>query len=74
MRAPALAGVSEHLKVLEAAGLLARRVDGRTHWLSLRWRALQAAYEWLHYYQHCWSERLDALVDYVNEKERNDDE
>ncbi len=69
-----LNGVSKHLKVLEAAGLLRRRVEGRAHWISVRWEALQAAYAWLHYHHHFWSERLDALVDYVSEKGNQDDE
>jgi DNA-binding transcriptional ArsR family regulator len=60
-----LNGVSKHLKVLEKAGLVARRVDGREHWIRVNWSALQPAYEYLHFHQHYWSERLDALVDYV---------
>lgn len=63
-----LAAVSKHIKVLERAELVARRVDGRTHWLRVEWSALQAPYEWLHHYHHFWSERLDALVDYVAER------
>jgi len=60
-----LNGVSKHLKVLEAAGLVSRRIDGRVHWLRVEWPALQQPYEWLHFYQHYWTGRLDALVDYV---------
>ena len=60
-----LNGVSKHLKVLERAGLIVRRIDGREHWIRVEWQALQSAYEWLHAYHHFWSERLDALVDYV---------
>ena len=29
------------------------------------WPALQQPYEWLHFYHHYWSGRLDSLVDYV---------
>jgi len=58
-----LNGVSKHLKVLERAGIVRRRIDGREHWLRVRWEALQAPYEWLHFYQYFWSGRLDALVD-----------
>ncbi|MDX2019415.1 MAG: metalloregulator ArsR/SmtB family transcription factor [Deltaproteobacteria bacterium] len=63
-----LNGVSKHLKVLEEAGLVVRRVDGRVHWFSANWSALQPAYEFLHFHQHFWSQRLDALVDYVKPK------
>lgn len=64
-----LAGVSKHLKVLESAELVTRRVEGRQHFFRVRWRTLQPAYEWLHFHHHFWSERLDALVDYVTKDE-----
>ena len=63
-----LNGVSKHLKVLEKAGLIERRIEGREHWISVSWARLQQPYEWLHFYHHFWGERLDALVDYVQEK------
>ena len=64
-----LNGVSKHLKVLEASGLLLRRVEGRVHYLRVNWAALQPAYKFLHFYQHFWSERLDGLVEYAKEKQ-----
>lgn len=70
-----LNGVSKHLKTLERAGLIQRRVEGREHWLRVDWQALQEPYEWLHFYRHFWGERLDALVDYVTRqkpKKEND--
>ena len=71
--AMSLNGVSKHLKVLEKAGLIRRRVEGRTHWLRVDWPALQRPYEWLHFYRHFWGGRLDALVDYVsNDKKETD--
>ncbi len=60
-----LNGVSKHLKVLEHAGLIERRIAGREHWLRVSWSELQLGYEWLHFYQQFWGKRLDALVDYV---------
>jgi DNA-binding transcriptional ArsR family regulator len=66
-------GVSKHVKVLEQAELVKRRVDGRVHWISVNWSALQPAYEWLHFHHHFWSQRLDALVDYAaNAPEQKD--
>lgn len=63
-----LNGVSKHVKLLERAGLITRQVRGREHWLAARWEALQSPYEWLHFYHHFWSQRLDALVDYTTKK------
>ena len=63
-------GVSKHVKVLEAAGLVSRRVVGREHRISVRWSALQPAYSYLHGYHHYWSERLDAFVDYATSRDK----
>ena len=65
-----LNGVSKHVKVLEQAGVVRRRVEGRVHWISVDWNALQVAYEFLHAHHHFWSTRLDALVDYTRMKGR----
>ena len=66
-----LNGVSKHVKVLEHAGVVRRRIEGRVHWISVDWNALQAAYEFLHAHHHFWSARLDALVDYTRTKARS---
>ena len=63
-------GVSKHVKVLEGAGLVRRRIEGRVHWISVDWSALQIAYEFLHAHHHFWSTRLDALVDYTRRQRR----
>ncbi|MGQ0643217.1 MAG: ArsR/SmtB family transcription factor [Gemmatimonadaceae bacterium] len=66
-----LNGVSKHVKVLERAGVVRRRIEGRMHWISVDWNALQVAYEFLHAHHHFWSTRLDALVDYTRSKTRS---
>lgn len=59
--AMSLAAVSKHIRALERAGLVTKRVQGRTHHCRLNPAALSDAHEWLSFYQHFWSERLDAL-------------
>ena len=54
-------GVSKHVKVLERAGLVRRRVRGREHWLRLRPEPLREATRWLEHYRGFWDARLDAL-------------
>jgi DNA-binding transcriptional ArsR family regulator len=56
-----LAAASKHVKVLESAGLVHRTVDGRRHVCRLEPGPLASANAWLHYYEHFWSQRLDAL-------------
>jgi DNA-binding transcriptional ArsR family regulator len=58
-------GVSKHVKVLEQAGLVRRRVSGREHWLRLRPAPLREASQWLEHYREFWDTRLDALEDFL---------
>jgi DNA-binding transcriptional ArsR family regulator len=58
-------GVSKHVKVLEQAGLVQRRVSGREHWLTLRPAALREASQWLDHYREFWETRLDALEEFL---------
>jgi len=59
--AMSLAAASKHVKVLERAGLVRRRVDGRRHVCRLEPRPLAWATAWLRFYERHWTERLDAL-------------
>ena len=56
-----LTAVSKHLRVLERAGLLRRRVQGREHHCSIEPRALKGAAGWLAFYQRFWEDKLEAL-------------
>jgi DNA-binding transcriptional ArsR family regulator len=59
------AAASKHVKVLESAGLVRRRVQGRRHVCRIQPDPLAAADEWLHFYERLWKEqleRLDALL------------
>jgi DNA-binding transcriptional ArsR family regulator len=56
------AGVSRHVGVLEAAGLVHREVRGREHWVSLQPDALRWAERWLTNQTAFWSKRADALA------------
>lgn len=55
------AGVSRHIGVLEAAGLVRRDVRGREHWLSLQPDGLTMAQQWITDQTEFWTTRADAL-------------
>jgi DNA-binding transcriptional ArsR family regulator len=55
------AAASKHVRVLESAGLVRRRVQGRMNICRIEPGPLAAAEEWLCYYARFWTERLDAL-------------
>jgi DNA-binding transcriptional ArsR family regulator len=61
-----LNGVSKHVKVLEQAGLVQRRIQGRTHHCSLDATRLREAGAWIDYYQPYWERRLDALERFLS--------
>jgi DNA-binding transcriptional ArsR family regulator len=56
------AAASKHIKVLEQAGLLRRRVRGRTHICQLEPQRLAIADRWLRSYEQLWTTQLDALA------------
>ncbi len=63
-----LNGVSKHLKVLERAGVITRRIEGRNHWIRVNKDALRTALEWLSEHHHFWATRLEQLEDLVGKK------
>ena len=71
--AMSFAGASKHVKVLEDAGLVARRKAGRTHLIRLEAKPLEEAERWLRQWERFWNVRLDrleALIERDNEKEK----
>ena len=56
-----LPAISKHLRVLERAGLVTQRKQGRTRRCRLAARPLRQASLWLAHYREFWEARLDAL-------------
>lgn len=56
-----LAAVSKHLDVLERAALIRRDREGKSRMVSLQPRPLEAAQDWLAFYNQFWSDNLDRL-------------
>ncbi len=58
--------VSKHLKILERAGILVRRREGREHRCSVDLRALMGARSWLEAYEALWRDSLAGLERYLD--------
>jgi DNA-binding transcriptional ArsR family regulator len=56
-----LNSVSKHIRILERADLVRRRVAGRDHFLSFNAAPLAEASEWIERSRAFWTGRLDAL-------------
>jgi DNA-binding transcriptional ArsR family regulator len=77
--AMSLAAVSKHLIVLEKAGLVKRRRQGRVHSLALDAKPMQEAQAWIERYRVFWEGNLDQFEKYLDklqtkETEQDDDE
>lgn len=62
--------VTKHLKVLEGAGLVKRKVSGRSHTLRLVDRPLADAAGWIERHRALWESKFDAIESYLGEDDR----
>lgn len=60
-----LNSTSKHIRVLEGADLVRRRVRGREHILSLDAAPLAEAAGWIEHYRRFWSDQLASLDAFV---------
>jgi DNA-binding transcriptional ArsR family regulator len=65
--------VSQHLKVLERAGLVTRGRTAQFRPVRLNAAPLAEAAQWLGDYQRFWAESLDQLDVYVQDMKRRED-
>ena len=59
--------ISQHLRVLESAGLLERRDEGRFHYYAARRKALGHLGKWL---ESMWDEALSELKQHAESEEK----
>jgi DNA-binding transcriptional ArsR family regulator len=59
--------VSKHLRVLERAGLIARRREAQWRPCRIEARPLKEVADWAERYRHIWEQRLDRLDAYLQE-------
>lgn len=70
----ALPSFMQHLKVLEEAGLITTRKEGRVRKCRLQADTLQSAESWLNAQRRMWSKRFDQLDSYLMSMEDLNDE
>lgn len=59
--------VSKHLRVLEQAGLIARRRDAQWRRCRIDARPLKEVATWAEHYRHIWEARFDRLDQYLQQ-------
>ena len=65
-----LNSVSKHIRLLERARLVRRRVRGREHILSFNAGPLDAAAVWIETHRALWSQRLELLAALLDEEDQ----
>lgn len=65
-----LNAVSKHIKMLERAKLVRRRVHGRDHFMTLDPRPLDRVALWVETQRTQWSQRLQKLDDILQREDR----
>src|SRR5262249_28796680 len=65
----ALNAVTKHLKLLERAGLIERKKQGREVFISFRGEPLRQVAGWVHEYERLWNERLDQFQQHFKDKQ-----
>jgi len=60
-----LPAVTKHIRVLEEAGLVVRRKQGRVRYCHLNAKPLREAAQWLVFYQKFWDVKLDSLAAFL---------
>jgi DNA-binding transcriptional ArsR family regulator len=68
-----LNSVSKHIRVLEKAKLVQRRIQGREHLLTIDPRPLDEAAAWIEAQRSLWARRLSALDELLQEEDRSHD-
>lgn len=67
-----LPAVSKHLRVLEHAGLVTRRKNGRVHRCQLMAAPMRDAAKWIEHYRRFWETQFNALEKFLEESMRRE--
>lgn len=68
----ALNAVTKHLKLLERAGLIERKRQGREVIISLRGEPLREVAGWVHHYERFWNEQLNEFEHHFKTEKRTE--
>lgn len=69
-----LPAISRHLRVLEGAGLIERRPEGRVHRCHLLARPMKEAADWIEEYRRFWDDQFDSLAEFLEKTKEKENE
>jgi DNA-binding transcriptional ArsR family regulator len=62
--------ISKHLKVLDRAGLIQKKKNGREYLIRVNPKPMEEAQSWIGYYAKFWQTQFNAVEDYLNMNEK----
>lgn len=65
--------ISRHLKVLEDAGVIERRIDRQYRSFSVRPQSMRSLNEWVERYRQFWNTSFDRLEKVLQKEDKKDD-
>ncbi len=63
--------IYKHMKILIECGLVDVRQKGRERYCAAKLEQLSEVAEWIEQYRQFWTSRLDALENYLNDVQKN---
>lgn len=69
-----LNAISKHLTVLERAGLINRKIEGRVHSCALEAGPMATAEQWLNAYEVFWQDNLDSFATFMETDQDQQDQ
>lgn len=63
------AQITKHLAILERAGLITRRIEGREHRVRFDPRGIRPALDWVARHRELWSASIDRLEEFLDSVE-----
>jgi DNA-binding transcriptional ArsR family regulator len=63
--------VSKHIKILETAGFVTIRIDGRERYCVLNEEGFDEIKKWIQYFDRFWNSKLKNLEKLLNKKTRD---
>ena len=63
--------VSKHIKILTQCGLITIKQDGRDRYCKANFGKLNEVSDWVEQYRKFWTEKLDALGDFLDNEAKD---
>jgi len=63
--------ISKHIKVLTECGLIIIKQKGRERYCEVNYKSLRKVSDWIDKYRVFWTQKLDALGDFLEKEKRS---